>query len=125
MIVAAATAKNHFRENELNGQNKRTRTRGWPPKRRQNQRCTCLKTRPWTYATGPRTQVGRAKSSKNAQIGPGITAQNRNLSRLLRQQRLWLKITLAARRLKLPLDACLAEGMEWLHQMADPVNFAP
>jgi hypothetical protein len=50
-------------------------TRGaWTPERRAKQAAIIAHTRPWERATGPRTDAGKAVSSRNADKGARATA---------------------------------------------------
>ena len=41
----------------------------WPKERRERQAQVCRATKPWERATGPRTDEGKARSSRNADKG--------------------------------------------------------
>ena len=41
----------------------------WPKERRERQAQLCRETKPWERATGPRTDEGKARSSRNADKG--------------------------------------------------------
>lgn len=41
----------------------------WTPERREKQAAMIARTRPWEKATGPRTEQGKAISSRNASTG--------------------------------------------------------
>lgn len=42
------------------------KTKGWSEVRRQKQAANIRKTRPWKHSTGPKTEAGKAVSSRNA-----------------------------------------------------------
>lgn len=46
-------------------------TSAWTPERRERQRQSILRTRPWEKSTGPRTREGKAVASQNAKRTPG------------------------------------------------------
>lgn len=46
----------------------------WTPERRARQASIVSQTRPWEKATGPRTALGKAISSRNASTGAAETA---------------------------------------------------
>lgn len=57
---------------------------GWSEERRQRQAKLIRDTRPWEHSTGPRTEKGKRRSSRNACRG-GLRAQERDgLARLNR-----------------------------------------
>ena len=67
---------------------------GWTSERRAQQAALIRTWRPWDRSTGPRTEAGKAKASRNAaKIGPwkaerdNIRALNRYMRCLLRRQR--------------------------------------
>ena len=71
---------------------------GWTPERRARQAALIRTWRPWDRSTGPRTEAGKLKASRNAdKIGEWkaerdkIRALNRNMRDLLRQQRELMK----------------------------------
>lgn len=63
---------------------------GWTPERRARQADAIRRWRPWDRSTGPKSEEGKAASSRNAWKG-GLRAQLRELLRelasLLKQQR--------------------------------------
>ena len=67
---------------------------GWTPERRARQAALIRTWRPWDRSTGPRTEAGKAKASRNAdKIGEwkaerdNIRALNRYVRELLSRQR--------------------------------------
>lgn len=71
---------------------------GWTLERRARQAALIRTWRPWDRSTGPRTEAGKAKASRNAdKIGEWkgerdkIRALNRYMRDLLRQQRELMK----------------------------------
>ena len=66
----------------------------WTPEQRQRQREAIQRWQPWNQSTGPRSPEGKAAASRNAFTG-GDMAQIRELSkdvnRVLREQRKWLR----------------------------------
>ena len=73
-------------------------TNGWTPERRARQSELIRTWRPWDQSTGPRTDAGKAKASRNAEkIGEwkaerdNIRGLNCFIRDLLRQQREMMK----------------------------------
>lgn len=71
--------------NKLSKSNSSTKRRAWGMRRRLAQRTRAYRVKPWLYATGPRTAVGRAAVSGNARksgwYGQGRKALSCALSR--------------------------------------------
>jgi len=61
-------------------------SRKWTPEQRQQQAERIKAWSPWQHSTGPRTDEGKAASSRNAWKG-GYRQMLRDLCRALRQQR--------------------------------------
>lgn len=59
---------------------------GWTPERRARQAKLIRNWKPWERATGPKTEAGKARISRNAYLG-GIRKLLRELARQLRLQR--------------------------------------
>jgi len=59
---------------------------GWTPERRAQQARLIHNWRPWEKSTGPKTETGKARVSKNAYKG-GTRRMLRALRRVLREQR--------------------------------------
>lgn len=60
---------------------------GWTPERRAKQAEAIRRWKPWKRATGPKTERGKAASSRNAYKGRiNHRAMLRELGRLLREQ---------------------------------------
>jgi hypothetical protein len=59
---------------------------GWTPERRAKQAEAIRHWQPWSRSTGPRTDQGRARSSRNAWKG-GVRAMLREIAGLLRRSR--------------------------------------
>ena len=71
---------------------------GWTPERRARQAALIRTWRPWDRSTGPCTEAGKAKASRNAHKAGGreserdnIRTFNRYMRDLLRQQRQLMK----------------------------------
>ena len=45
----------------------------WSAERRARQSALCLQWQPWRFSTGPRTELGKSMSSRNADKGLGTT----------------------------------------------------
>ncbi|PNG46568.1 hypothetical protein WDL1CHR_04884 [Variovorax sp. WDL1] len=60
---------------------------GWTPERRARQAAAIRAWRPWEKSTGPRTEAGKAKVSRNADRG-GQRAFLREVRKFLRDCRL-------------------------------------
>ena len=58
-------------------------TNGWTPERKAIQTAAIQQWKPWQKATGPRTQHGKAKVSRNAFKG-GHRLEFRNCTRILK-----------------------------------------
>ena len=43
-----------------------SKSASWSPERRQQQALRCRQVQPWTKSTGPRTELGKARSSLNS-----------------------------------------------------------
>ena len=71
---------------ELSGKN-RIKTKGWSIDQRKAQSARCSATKPWESATGPRTEDGKAASSKNALRHGLYDAAYHDLSHALVMQR--------------------------------------
>ena len=69
-------------------------TRGWPPERRRKQAENIRRTKPWLKTTGPKTVRGKQASKKNAYKHGWRSADIREVYRLLRTQRRFVKIML-------------------------------
>ncbi|OYY75721.1 MAG: hypothetical protein B7Y43_18345 [Sphingomonas sp. 28-62-20] len=84
----------------------------WTPERRAKQAAIIAQTRPWENATGPRTDAGKAISSRNADTGAAATAAMFKAVRmemrgraLLQAEHLLRRIRiLEARQFDVPLD---------------------
>lgn len=59
---------------------------GWTAERRQRQAALIRTWRPWARSTGPKSETGKARVSRNAFKG-GWRPQLRELARALREQR--------------------------------------
>jgi len=59
---------------------------GWPPERRTRQTELIRQWRPWEKSTGPKTEAGKGKVSRNAYKG-GTWRLLRELSRVLREHK--------------------------------------
>lgn len=59
---------------------------GWNSERRQRQAALIRTWRPWEQSTGPKSETGKARVSRNAFKG-GWRPQLRELARVLREQR--------------------------------------
>jgi hypothetical protein len=59
--------------------------RAWTAARRAQQAALIRRVRPWERATGPRTPVGKAVSSKNG-MQPGSRRERAKVRAVLRQQ---------------------------------------
>lgn len=61
----------------------------WTEAARQKQQQTCLRTKPWLSATGPKTEFGKLASSQNARqprVFKGVEAPlRRRLTRIYKQ----------------------------------------
>ena len=72
-----------------------SRSSGWSPERKQRQRESIQRWRPWEQSTGPRTPEGKAASSANSLVHGLFDARSREALRriheLLREQRQALK----------------------------------
>jgi hypothetical protein len=66
------------------------------PERRARQAALIRNWRPWEHSTGPKSEDGKARVSRNAYKG-GTRAMLRELARLLREQRAALKRITVAR----------------------------
>jgi hypothetical protein len=62
---------------------------GWTPERRQRQRELIQTWKPWQQSTGPKTDDGKRRASRNAWKG-AIRPQIRALASILSEQRLSL-----------------------------------
>ena len=58
---------------------------GWTPERRARHSALIRNWRPWEHSTGPKSEEGKARVSRNAYKG-GTRAMLRELARLLREQ---------------------------------------
>jgi hypothetical protein len=58
---------------------------GWTSERRARQSAAIQQWRPWEHSTGPKSEEGKARVSRNAYKG-GTRAILRDLARLLRRQ---------------------------------------
>lgn len=67
------------------------KTKGWSERRKKQQACNARKQKPWTRSTGPRTAEGKAAASQNAFKHGFESADIRELKRVLRLQRAFLK----------------------------------
>lgn len=79
-------------------------TKGWPPKRRAEQARRCRKIRPWRNSTGPKTVAGKDAVRLNAVKNGLCSAPVRELRRVLRLHRAFLK--------SLPLRHCEPEAKQ-------------
>lgn len=66
-------------------------TNGWTPRRRKQAACNARKNKPWKHSTGPRTEEGKAKVSKNAITHGNRIAELEYLRHLLHLHRQYLK----------------------------------
>ena len=69
--------------------------RPWTPARRAAQAARCCKTRPFDHATGPKTAMGKAASSRNALKHGLYGADAQALRALLRVHKDFLRSTFA------------------------------
>ncbi|GJL85253.1 MAG: hypothetical protein DHS20C02_10280 [Micavibrio sp.] len=84
--------------NELSNLKKQRKRRAWPEKRRKAQAERAKTQKPWKHSTGPKTAEGRAKTSQNAYKHGFYDVEMRNLRRILRLQRHYLRGLLAGHR---------------------------
>ena len=70
---------------------KQTKTSGWTKEKREQARLRCLDQKPWDYATGPRSDEGKEKSSQNAYKHGGYDADMVMLCQLLAEHSRFLK----------------------------------
>ncbi|GEM_PF-870571 len=75
-------------------------TRGWPPKRRREQAERIRRQKPWLRATGPRTVAGKARVSRNAYKHGFRSPAYKEICRLMRWQRDYVKAVMALVTLK-------------------------
>lgn len=63
---------------------------GWTAERRRKQSQLMMTTRPWERSTGPKTEQGKANSSRNAFKG-GFRQQIQDMRKLLKAQQAQLE----------------------------------
>ncbi|HDY96928.1 MAG TPA: hypothetical protein ENH72_00420 [Pseudomonas sabulinigri] len=63
---------------------------GWTPERRARQAELIRQNRPWERSSGPKSDEGKGKASRNAWKG-GVRPQLRELSRALKDQQDWCR----------------------------------
>jgi hypothetical protein len=57
----------------------------WTPERRARQSEIIRQTKPWEHSTGPRTEAGKARSSRNAEMPEVFKELNQRLANLRKQ----------------------------------------
>ena len=60
----------------------------WTPERRARQSELMKQLKPWERSTGPKSALGKVRSSRNAWQG-GVRPQLRELAQVLREQQQW------------------------------------
>ncbi|NCT41042.1 MAG: hypothetical protein GW778_05220 [Alphaproteobacteria bacterium] len=78
------------------------KSKGWSKERRAQQAINCRRTKPERFATGPKTDKGKATSSQNAYKHGLRSADILHLRKLLRQQSAHLKFIVDANSCALP-----------------------
>jgi hypothetical protein len=66
-------------------------SKGWTDERRKKQAENCRKTKPWTNATGPKTDEGKKRSAQNTYAHGMRSELVLDLSRLMTEQRRFIK----------------------------------
>jgi hypothetical protein len=68
---------------------------GWPPERRAQQSARARAEKIWLKSTGPRSQVGKAKSALNSLKHGAYSREMVRVNRALRDQRDFMKLLVA------------------------------
>jgi len=63
----------------------------WKSETRKKQATLCKANKPWLKSTGPKTKLGKQRSSKNSQKYGLYTVELLTMKKILLKQRKWLK----------------------------------
>ena len=119
---------NKIPSNKLSNPALPLKRRAWGPKRRAHQAGIARRTRPWRYATGPRTAAGKAAIGRNALKAGMYAAPIKGLHALLSRQARWRRAVEWSLKTGINLPGLNVEGRAITIQLlraANAVNLSP